>query len=203
LPVAPADHFPPGALKALLQQEKMDTKPYFFDVGEFEIAMYTPMVNYFLRHEDEMKAARKSAKRSGGDSSQAKPPETALQESQDYEPVVIVRARPKFGVFFKVKFKNGFQKMRLLCGGKEVQPIDPGRREFELYARGKTVDTSFEGVYEYPPDAVSPACGGMRLEIFSEKDPATPLTKQLDAATIERVWTDFEPYRRSQMPAPK
>ena len=200
LPVEPPDHFPAEALRALLSREKMDTKPYFFDAGEFQIAVYTPMMNYFLRHEDEMNAARKAAKRTGGDPSQAKPPETALAGAQDYEPVIVVRVRPKFSVMFKVKFKNGFQKMRLLCGGKEIPPIDPGRREFELYARGKTVDTTFEGMYKYPPDAISPSCGGVTLEIFSEKDPNTPVTKPFDAETIQRVWNDFEPYRRAQPP---
>lgn len=197
LPVEPADFFPADVLRALLQREKMDTKPYFFDAGEFQVAFITPTVNYFLRHEDEMAAARKAAKRASGDSSQAKPPASALEDAQDYRPVLIVRVRPKFG-FWKVRFKNGFQRMRLLCGGKELGVIDPGRSEFELRdPRGRTIDTTFQGFYTYPPDAVSPACGGVILEIFSEKDANTPISKPIDPYTIERVWADLEPYRRA------
>jgi S1-C subfamily serine protease len=197
LPVEPADHFPADALKPLLQQQKMDTKPYFFDAGEFQVAILTPVIRYFLRHEEEMNAARKSAKRTSGDPSQAKPPESALSEAQEYESTATVLVRPKYSAMFKVKFKNGFQKMRLLCGGKEIEPVDPGRSEFELTdLRGRVADTTYQGRYTYLPEAISPSCGGMMLEIFSEKDPNTPITKPLDTETIQRVWNDFEPYRK-------
>ena len=199
LPVEPLEKFPAEVLRGILQQEKLDTKPYFFAAGEFHVGIYTPPVNFFLRHEDEMAAARKAAKRSGGNPSQAKPPASALQDAQDYRPVLVVRVRPKFGAFFKVRFKNGFTRMRLLCGGKEVTPVEPGRSEYELRnERGKTVDTTFQGRYIYLPDAVSPACGGVTLEIFSEKDPSTPISKPIDAATVDRVWADFEAYRKAQ-----
>ena len=195
LPVEPEDKFPADALKALLSQAKMDTKPYFFDAGEFEIAVYTPPLNYFLRHDQEMYAARKSAKRTGGEASDAKPPESALAEAQDYESVVHLRVRPKFGMFLKIKFKNGFQSMILRCNGTPVAPIEPGRHEFGLMARGREVDTTFEGLYEYSPEAFSPSCTQMSLDIFSEKDPATPLTKVLEPGLVRRVWDDFAPYR--------
>jgi S1-C subfamily serine protease len=199
LPVEPGEMFPADALRAMLQQEKLDTRPYFFDAGEFQVGIYTPPVNFFLRHEDEMAAARKAAKRSGGDPSQAKPPASALEDAQDYRPVLTVRVRPKVGAFLKVRFKNGFTRMQLLCGGKEITPIEPGRSEFELMnMRGKTVDTTFQGRYTYLPDAVSPSCGGVTLQIFSEKDPNTPISKPMDAATVDRVWADFEAYRRAQ-----
>jgi S1-C subfamily serine protease len=203
LPVEPVDYFPADTLKALLQLDKLDTKPYFFDAGEFRVGLLTPTVNYFLRHEDEMAAARKSAKRNGGDASQAKPPSSALEDAQDYRPVLIVSVRPKLGVVWKVRFKNGFQRMRLLCGSKEVTPIDPGRRPYELVdLRGRTMDTTFQGTYVYLPDAVSPSCGGVVLEIFSEKDPKNPITKAIEAETIERVWADWEPYRKAHVAAP-
>ena len=200
LPVEPEDYFPAEALRPLLQQGKMDLKPYFFEAGEFYVGIYTPPVNYFLRHEEEMSAARKATKRTGGDASQAKPPEGALEEAKDYRPVVMIHVRPRYGSFVKVRFKNGFESMRLLCGYKEVAPIDPGRRQFELHARGKTVDTTFEGLYEYPANAISPTCGGVTLEIFSEKNPNVPFSRSIEPATIARVWADLEPYRVAQAP---
>jgi len=204
LPVEPTDYFPADALRDLLKQDRLDTKPYFFDAGEFQVGFFTPPLNYYLRHEQEMAAARKAAKRSGGDAASAKPPSSALEDAVDYRPVLLVRVRPKFGVFFKVRFKNGFVRMRLLCGGKELTPILPGRAEFDLYdQRERKVDTAFQGIYEYQADAVTPACGNIVLEIYSEKDPNTPETKPVDAATIQRVWNDFDPFRQAHpTPAP-
>jgi hypothetical protein len=198
LPVEPTDFFPAGALREVLKQEKLDTKAYSLDAGEFHVWFMTPPTSYYLRHEEEMAAARKAAKRSGGDEATAKPPSSALEDAQDYRPVLVVRVRPKFGVLFKVRFKNGFVRMRLLCGGQELTPIIPGRAEFDLVdQRGRKVDTTFQGIYEYPADAVAPACGNMVLEIYSEKDPNTPVSRPIDAATVDRIWADFDPFRRA------
>jgi hypothetical protein len=110
-------------------------------------------------------------------------------------------------VLWKIRLKNGFQRMRLLCGGKEVPPVDPGRRPFELVdQRGRTMDTTYQGAYVYSPDAISPACGSVVLEIFSEKDPKTPITQTVEVQTVEKVWADLEPYRKAhgaaQTPGP-
>ena len=205
LPVEPTDYFPADALREVLKQERLDTRPYFLDAGQFQVGFFTPPLNYYLRHSEEMAAARKAAKRSGGDASTAKPPASALEDAVDYRPVLLVRVRPKFGVFLKVRFKNGFVRMRLLCGGKELTPILPGRAEFDLYdQRERKIDTTFQGVYEYPADAVTPACGNVVLEIFSEKDPNTPESKSVDPTTVQRVWNDFDPFRQAHpaQPAP-
>jgi len=199
LPVEPVDYYPAEYLRGLLTQQKMDIKPYFYDLGQFQVAFITPPVGYFLRHEDDMAVARKAAKRAGGDPSQAKPPSEAMEDAQEYRPIVVLSVRPKLGVLFKVKFKNGFQSLRLLCGGKEIAPIDPGRSEFELHdERGRTMDTTFQGRYSYLPDAISPACGNVILEVYSEKEPTTAISKTIEPATLERIWSDLEPYRKAQ-----
>jgi len=111
----------------------------------------------------------------------------------------MVRVVPKFSVMWKVKFKNGFQKMPLLCGGKEFVPIDPGKGEYELRGpRENVIDTSTQGLYVYPPDAISTSCGSVSLEIFSERDPNTRITQAVETATVERVWSDFEAYRKGK-----
>jgi len=111
----------------------------------------------------------------------------------------VVRVIPKYSNVWKAKFKNGFQRMRLICGSKEVPPIDPGKAEYKLLdLRGHVIDTTTQGLYVYSPDAISPSCGGMSLEIFSEKDPDAPTTQPLEAATVEHVWADFEPYRKAK-----
>jgi S1-C subfamily serine protease len=203
LPVVPIDYFPAEALRAHLQTEKLDWKPYSMDIGQFEAAFLTPMLTYLSRHESEMSAARQAAKRTG-DPSQAKPKTETLEEAQEYHPVVLVSVVPKFSSFWKVKFKNGFQRMRLLCGGKEIQPIDPGRNTYVLHdQRGRTVDTTFRGTYIYLPEAISPSCGGVVLEVFSEKEPNTAISKPVDASIVERVWADFDPYRKAHASTPE
>jgi S1-C subfamily serine protease len=198
LPVEPTDMFPADALRKMLSQEKLDLKPYSYDAGEFRVWFMTPPVVYFLSHEEEMAAVRKQTKRNGGDPATAKPPASVLEEAQDYRPVLVVRVRPKFGMMFKVRFKDGFERMRLLCGGKELTPILPGRSEFELYdQRGRKADTTFQGGYEYAPDALTPTCGNVVVEIYSERDPDTPFSRPIDAATVERVWEDFDSFRRA------
>jgi hypothetical protein len=86
-----------------------------------------------------------------------------------------------------------------MCGGKELTPIQPGRSGYDLLdQRGRTVDTTFQGRYVYLADAVNPTCGNVVLEIFSEKDPNTPVSRPIEAATVERVWGDFDAFRRAQ-----
>ena len=93
--------------------------------------------------------------------------------------------------------------MRLLCGGKELTPILPGRESFDLYdQRGRKADTTFQGQYEYAPDALTPACGQVTVEIYSEKDSTTPVSKPIEATTVQRVWEDFEPFRQAFPLAP-
>jgi len=56
-------------------------------------------------------------------------------------------------------------------------------------------DTTTEGFYSYQPDAISPNCGSITLEIFSENAPRTPIVRSVSPATVERIWADMEPYR--------
>jgi len=199
LPVEPGDFFPADDLLSLLRHpERVNVKPYFFSAGGFNIEMLTPPLRYYLNHEDDMEAARKAAKRAGDDPSVAKVPERVVEHAQEVQPIVIIRVVPQHG-FWKGRFKGSFRRMQLLCAGKEVPPIDPGRTDYEVRdANDRITDTAMEGVYSYLPDAISPNCGGVTLEIFSEKDPSTPITRPVDRATVERIWVDMEPYRRAR-----
>ena len=50
------------------------------------------------------------------------------------------------------------------------------------------------------PSLLISACSSTVLEIYSEKEPDTPISKTIEAATIDRVWADLEPYRKAQKP---
>jgi hypothetical protein len=50
----------------------------------------------------------------------------------------------------------------------------------------------------YDPDAISPTGGKVSVEVYSAmKSDAPPLVKVLDSAQLERLWKDFEPYRKA------
>ena len=95
------------------------------------------------------------------------------------------------------KFRTDFYRMKLFCGAKEVEPIQPGKAATVVNAHNSFVnvtDATYVGIYSYPPDAVSPACGRVTLELYSEKDPAKSESKDLDQKSIDRIWSDFRPY---------
>jgi len=58
LPVEPAIPFPIDAIKETLLREKFDAKHYTFNIGDFEVAMVTPPLQYRMRGEAEIKAAK-------------------------------------------------------------------------------------------------------------------------------------------------
>jgi hypothetical protein len=96
--------------------------------------------------------------------------------------------------------------MRLFCGAEEVPPIHPARApeiaDFQNSA-AMARDATFVGAYTYSADAISPKCGAVRLQLYSEKNPAQPQTVVLSPNTVNRVWTDFGPYRAAQQSTSK
>jgi S1-C subfamily serine protease len=199
LPVEPNDFFPADALLSLLRHhQRMDVRPYFLRAGGFRVEMLTPPVRYYFDNKEDMQAMHKGPKRSREESQQVELPERVLEEAQEYEPTLIIRVVPNHG-FWTRRFKDSFRGMRLLCAGKEVPPIDPGRNHYEIrdpddHIKGATT----EGFYSYQPDAISPKCGSVKVEIFSENAPGKPITSSVDGATVERIWADMEPYRRTK-----
>ena len=145
-----------------------------------------------------------------------------------YQPITYIRATPKMhetgGSIFKrsmlaglsqggyggpatMRFKTDFYRMRLKCGDKEVAPIQPGKiahvMDLHNYFVNAT-DATYEGFYTYPPDSISPSCGQVVLEMYSEKNPESAVTKVLDEKITARIWEDYEPYRHaSTQLAPK
>jgi hypothetical protein len=135
----------------------------------------------------------------------------------EYKPVIQIEASPRLGpdIGFKLdlkklsakntnarrlKYRSDFYSMKLFCGKQEIEPIHPARVPVEMEYHTKDFeisDASFEGIYTYPYDAISKACPAVTLQIFSEKEPDKPLVKILDAKTVARVDSDFQPYREN------
>ena len=198
LPVTPTDFFPPEPLRAVLRVEKFDTKKYFFSAGPFEVMVATPVLRYYLKYKNRLKAARRRAKRAKRPIADAELPTGALEDAQKFKPLIIIRALPKMSRWRVNKHKADFHKMRLLCNGEEVQPIDPGRYSHSVYDGNRSLlDRAYQGVYTYMPDAISTTCGNLVLEVFSEKEPNQPSTLILDQLLVSHIWGDFEPYRKA------
>jgi hypothetical protein len=135
----------------------------------------------------------------------------------EYQAVIQIRATPKLretigsalargltaqnGVSTlpaKMRFKSDFYRMSLKCGDREVEPIHPGKIPRMIDVKNLYVnatDATYEGFYTYPADAISPACGNISLELYSEKDVVNAKVKSLSSATVNRIWQDFEPFR--------
>jgi hypothetical protein len=197
LPVAPPGKYPTDALRALGNKTwAKDT--YYFKVGDFGVEIVTPVTRYESAMEQASraeKARQKRAKKSGAPAEDDHQP--ASYETK-YDSVVSVDVSPLLKQdFWKsmgagqgnvvLHFKSDFLKMRLLCGSDEVEPILPGRFPLTVIEQGGRVhvnDSSYEGIYMYRPDAISPMCKQVSLEVYLSKEPDKPLVKVLDPSTV-------------------
>lgn len=218
LPVEPTDPYPVAAIKVALQAEKFDRRPYYFDAGDFEVMLGTPLLEFRLKEERRLAAEREKQKRGKqrGEAAQEPPPVSEGERSWgkdvgESESVISIVVKPKLKMKFwetmasgrygltKMRFKTDFYKMRLLCGSREIQPIHPGR--YPLVG-GKTqsvevTDSTYIGIYSYLPDAIAPSCGQVVLEVYPAKNSPQPTVKVLESASVERIWSDFEAYRKA------
>jgi len=87
--------------------------------------------------------------------------------------------------------------MQLLCGEHEVEPVWPHRTVEEESANSYVVlsNESTGGRYIYPPDAIKPGCGPVKLRIVATKKEDEVLEKLIDDKVVQRIWEDYEPYR--------
>lgn len=230
LPVEPVDLYPIDAIKAALQVDKFDYKPYAFSAGDYDISIVTPVLRYYAEESSRVRAAKEKEKRNRKSAEAVQGTFRPLDDLRnwnqyvgDYEPVIYVRATPKlretggsmflrslaaaggaYNVPAKMRFKTDFYRMRLKCGSKEIQPIEPGKIAHVVDVKNGLVnatDATYEGFYVYPADAINPSCGGVALELMSEKNPNTATIKALNEKTVAKVWADFEPYRNQQKSA--
>lgn len=223
LPVEPSDSYPLDSLKESIQAEKFDRKPYVFSQGDYDVALGTPVLKYRIREEGRMAAAKEKQKRTKKGKSAVQGTFAPLEELRgwaeyagQYRPVLMIQAAPHlretfwsafgrgmaasggiYGVPARMRFKTDFYRMRLLCGDKEVEPIHPGKAATVIDVHNyfaNVNDATYVGIYTYPADSISPACGRVALELYSEKDPNKPAVKILDEKTVARVSSDFQPY---------
>jgi len=223
LPVEPTDTYPLDALKETISAEKFNRHPYLFSDSGFDVTMVTPVLKYRNDVEVQLAAAKEKGKRTKKHDAAIQNTFEPLQDLYgwaeyvgEYRPILLVVARPQLRETFMsalgrglassgggyggpahLKYKTDFFRMRLLCGGKEVEPIQPGKAASVVNAHNAFVnvtDATYVGVYSYPANALQPSCGQIALELYSEKEPDKPNRKVLDSKAVDRIWADFQPY---------
>jgi Trypsin-like peptidase domain len=215
LPTPPLDDFPADQLRAP-GRGTWEKDFYSFKAGDFTVELVDPIASYESETDQYNRAMKDYAKHPKGKTEPTGP-------EHKYRPVLIIVAVPEIKTSWGSTilsgmaagpystsptykhYKTGFQKMRMLCGAKEVEPIWPRR-----FIAGSRVDYSvvladeaFSGEYYYTHDAISPQCGKVTLQLFATNDPEHPFEKVLDEKIVSRIWSDFEPYRKNQEPASK
>lgn len=187
LPMVPGDYFPAESLRAS-GRDHLEKEIYKFKTESFAVELLTPVAKYEADSERYAAAVKEQSRRKG----QAPPTEPEYK----YEPTLTISAisQIKSGFMTGFRFKGGFAKMRLLCGGKEVDPIWPARITQHIAGVGNT----FHGAYWYSADAVSPKCGSVSIEFFTLENPDKPEIKLLDPGVVAHIWQDFEPYRAAK-----
>jgi S1-C subfamily serine protease len=223
LPVEPLDSYPLDSLKQSIQSQRFDSKPYLFSEGGFNVALATPVLEYRVLEEGSIAAAKQKQKRTKENKGSLENSFDPLQDLRgwaeyagEYKPILLIEAQPQMrqtsssawlnAMIFtntayklpaEMRFVTDFYRMKLFCGKKEVEPIQPGKAPTIENVHNRSVsvtDATFVGLYSYPADAISPACGRVTLEIYSERGPNKPVVKTLDSKTVERIHADFQPY---------
>jgi hypothetical protein len=214
LPVEPAEPFPLGGLNQIVEKRAGSLSPYQLTSSSFDVSFITPLLIYGAQYQSEQ------ARRRTTSTDTRKPLEAPLLRPLmdfsnwsdyvgDFPPVLFIRATPRLveGFWTTVgrfaartqgvslppikRFKSGFSRLRAFCGDAEVTPIHP----FKLERRLSESEAIYEGFYAFDPGALGPHCGSVRLELFSEKEPATADKAVVDPAILKQVWQDFEAYR--------
>jgi S1-C subfamily serine protease len=216
LPVEPVRAFPVEALERAAQTRAGSLGPYRISSSDFDVSLMTPVQTYGAQRQ----TARLNRQGKSG------PPTDAEQMVvrtlmdfgdwspyvADFPPVLLVRITPKLveGFWTKVArgaaqtqgmaippikhFKSGFSRMRAFCGDAEVTPIHP----FRIEQRVSDTEGIYEGLYIFDPEALGPACGAVKLVLYSEKEPDKGDTVVADARVVQQIWQDFEPYRAAK-----
>jgi S1-C subfamily serine protease len=224
LGIKPSDPYLFEALKQKVKpKKKVDLRLYAFSVGDFNVEIITPPMKYRLRLGEDV-AAASQAKRLKKAKAELQVPNPLgdLRNWEEYvgeyQPVINIYARSRLHEKFwsafsramaatngkasgpaQMVFRGDFQRMRLLCDDKEIEPIQPGKIVYPLNVSNRIVqiaDASYAGMYTYPADAISPSCK-MELLVESVEKPDKPKFIQLNRKLVQQVADDFVPYFNS------
>ncbi|HEX6465303.1 MAG TPA: S1C family serine protease [Vicinamibacterales bacterium] len=211
LPVEPATAVAEDALRSAAKSLR-NPLAYVAAATDFDVAIITPPALYSSRHRD----TDSKQFEYGGNPTETQPAVRALDDFgvwngyvSDVPPVLLIRVTPKLAESFWTtvargaaqtqgvaipaikKPKAAFGALRLACGDTDIAPIHPFRIGHRV-EDGTSVD---EGLYVFPPSAISPQCGTVKITVFTEKAPDRGDTRTIDPKIVQHVWDDFAFFR--------
>jgi S1-C subfamily serine protease len=184
---------PPVAISALNEAVKNragSLSPYPMSTANFDVVFITPVHIYGAKDQ-----ARRPVMDFGSWS----------EYLADYPRALVVRVTPKMveGLWAKVargaamtqgmslpamkRAKSGFLRMRAFCGDTEVMPIHP----FVVEHRTSETEAIYEGLYVFEPAALGPACGTVKLTVYSESEPDNGDARVVDQKVLQQITRDF------------
>ena len=215
LPVEPAGAFPLEALEAAASR-RAGTRTPFQTSSTFEVALITPVRLHAARTRIRPTSLPARTMRNQSVNAEAIRREEGLFDFgrwTDYfagnPPVLLVRVTPRLKEGFWTmigrgaaqtqgvslppmkKVTSGFSHLEAFCGQTKVQPIHP----FALEREVSSATTTTEGLYVFDPSALGPACGSVKLVLYSEKSPNKGETLVLEDTLLQEAWQDFAPFR--------
>lgn len=175
-------------------------------MADFKVYIGTPVASYQwdkIHFEQQRKASMKRA-------AKGSQPEEVKEPTYEYNSMIVVQAKPEYKVPFWANMarthrepvilhpKVSFDHMRLLCGEREIEPIRPMRFQIRVpeNAGYRFDQDSMMGEYFYAPDSLPPSCGSVTLELYSTAQATTPVKRLIENPLRDRLWMDFEPFRR-------
>jgi S1-C subfamily serine protease len=226
MPSIPDGTFPVEAIKTRLEVKKFEQKPYKDDIKNYQIRYMTPVFKFYLSEKDRI-ASQKDRNDRNKDKGATNTVDRYrdLRNWNEYagelRPVVDILALPEvaasgksmlFSVLASVasqgimstplnyKFRADFYQMKLMCDGKEVEPLKRLKVEFGAempsYYKVKTRYT-YAGLYTYPYEIFEPGkCQQFQLQVFSEEDIEKPIVTTVTPVTSGKIWSDFSEFRQ-------
>jgi len=223
LPVEPKEPYPSEALGGLFSNPKLHVQPYKAAVGDYDIFVWTPPISFLVDESEAIDMQHKKDKRAkkGKDEPVVFSQPPGWEEAAGHiKPMLEIVVKPKLKEGFwskvgrsyaeshgwdpgpaNVHFKGDFSRMRLLCGEKEIQPIQPGRIPVGGTRTGAVniTNVAYIGDYFYLPESISPDCGKVALEIYANKDvEQVTVVKIVEPELVDHIWSDFAAYRKAQ-----
>jgi S1-C subfamily serine protease len=218
LPVEPARRFPVDTLKKEATQSAIGVTGYQLSSSDFDVTFITPALLYAARRQmDDAVHRERTGGGRGLDASYGVPRQLIeFGNWSDYvaelPSVLLVRVTPRLVEGFWTKVARGaamtqgmslpaithlgsrFSRLRMLCDDHEVAAVHP----FRVETRVSETETISEGLYVFDPGALAPSCAGVKLVVYSQKQPEKADTRAVDLKLVQRIWDDFAPYRAQQ-----
>jgi hypothetical protein len=217
LPTVPDPPFPTDTLKQAARERHFDANLYQFSFAGYDVRVVTPPLYYWLNTRGDAEVATVRQRRSKGNQESGFDPGADLrnwmQYTGAYAPMISVEMTPRMkpttaSRIFKAltpayaslhwRFDADFGRMELDCGERKIAPIQPIRQPEEVVnANDHPEDAAYEGIYEYEPGAIDPACGTVTLIVYGSEAGAPAKSHRLSTKLVQRVWDDFAPWRQA------